>query len=41
MQDEGLPPFIAMFASAAMIIGVMVGVVITGAILIITLSDVI
>ena len=41
MQDEGLPTFIALFASAAMIIGVMVGVVITGAILIITLSDVI
>ncbi len=41
MQDEGLPPFIAMMASAAMIIGVIVGAVITGAILIVTMSDLI
>ncbi len=35
MQDEGLPPFIAVLASTALIIGVIVAGIILGAVLII------
>ena len=35
MQDEGLPPFIAVIASAVLIIGVIVAGIILGAVLII------
>ncbi len=35
MQDEGLPPFIAMLASTVLIIGVIIAAAITGVVLII------
>ena len=35
MQDEGIPPFIAVIASSVLIIGVIVAAVIVGAVLII------
>jgi hypothetical protein len=35
MQDEGIPPFIAIIASSVLIIGVIVAAVIVGAVLII------
>ena len=38
MQDEGIPPFIAVIASSVLIIGVIMAAVIVGAVLIITLS---
>jgi hypothetical protein len=38
MQDEGLPPFIAMMASAVLIIGVIMAGVVVGAALIWALS---
>jgi hypothetical protein len=35
MQDEGLPPFIAIMASTVLIIGVIVAAVIVGAVLVV------
>lgn len=38
MQDEGLPPFIAMIASAVLIMGVVIGGIITGVVLLFALQ---